>query len=193
MQKSYLFLKQMAYRGAIVLYVDSTRQQGGLAVKNAAMFANIPYIANLWAGGTLTNFREVVYKVTRKARNRVANLATKTSRYVSGLYKLDFVPEVVVSSSEFHSPFTVSESNLLRIPSLAIVDTNVISLESTYPILFNDDSFLTLKFMFFVLSSSYWFGRADFSMRYLGVTNISMYKYIQPLLTDDLSIIKRKN
>jgi small subunit ribosomal protein S2 len=175
LQKAYLFLKRMAYKDSIVLYIDSTGV-GSQAIKNAATFANIPYITSLWAGGTLTNFREVVYKVSRKARN--FEMRTKTMKYMSGVYQLDFVPEIVVSSSEFYSPFAVSESNSLSIPSIAVVDSNIFSLESAYPVLLNDNSFLATKILFFVFSSSYWFGKADFSMRYFGVANALLYRSV---------------
>lgn len=188
LQKAYLFLKKMAYKDSIVLYIDST-EVSSLAVKNAASFAGIPYIASLWAGGTLTNFREVVYKVSRKAR--ISEMRTKTMKYMSGVYQLDFVPEVVVSSSEFYSPFAVSESNLLSIPSIAVADSNIFSLESAYPILLNDDSFLATKVLFFIFSSSYWFGKADFSMRYFGVTNAAIYKSISLAFVVGLSILKK--
>jgi small subunit ribosomal protein S2 len=188
LQKAYLFLKKMAYKDSIFLYVDSTGVSN-LAVKNAALFANIPYVANLWAGGTLTNFREVVYKVSRKARN--SELRTKTMKYMSGVYQLDFVPEVIVSSSEFYSPFAVSESNLLSIPSIAVADSNIFSLESAYPVLLNDDSFLSTKMLFFVFSSSYWFGKADFSVRYFGITNAVIYRSVASSLIVGISIIKK--
>lgn len=188
LQKAYLFLKRMAYKDSIVLYIDST-EISSQAVKNAASFANIPYIASLWAGGTLTNFREVVYKVSRKARS--SEMRVKTMKYMSGVYQLDFVPEIIVSSSEFYSPFAISESNLLSIPSIAVSDSNLFSLESTYPALLNDDSFLATKVLFFVFSSSYWFGKADFSMRYFGVTNALIYRSIKKLLFISISVLKK--
>lgn len=176
LQKAYLFFKQMSYRGSIALYIDGGKLNS-LIIKAAASFVNVSYISNLWAGGTLTNFREVIYKVSRKSKN-LRRLKNKTLRYISGVYQLDFIPEVIISSSEFYSPFAITESNTLLIPSIAVSDSNIISLESTYPVLLNDDSFLTIKSIFFVLSSSYWFGKADFAMRYLGATGLILRKLL---------------
>jgi len=165
-QKAFLFLKQMSRRGSIFLYADNGKLSSA-AIKLAAEFANVSYINNLWIGGTLTNFRETVFKFLR------ANFITgsKSKRYKLGLSRLDFVPEVVVCSSEFYLPFTISESNSLLLPTVAIVDSNVKLIESTFPVLLNDDSFLTVKSLFFVFSSGYWFGRADFAMRHLNIAN----------------------
>jgi small subunit ribosomal protein S2 len=167
-QKAFLFLKQMSRRGSIVMYTDSGKASS-VAVKSAAEFASISYINNLWIGGTLTNFRETIYKFLRISFNSVIN--AKIRRYKSGLSKLDFVPEVVVCSSEFHLPFVINEANSLLLPTVGIVDSNVRLLESTYPVLLNDDSYLTAKSLFFIFSSAYWFGRADFAMRHLSITN----------------------
>jgi ribosomal protein S2 len=165
-QKAFLFLKQMSRRGAIFLYADNGKASS-TTVKLAAEFAGISYINNLWIGGTLTNFRETVFKFLRA--NSSSNI--KSRRYKLGLSKLDFVPEVVVCSSEFYLPFVIAESNSLLLPTVSIVDSNVKLVESTFPVLLNDDSFLTSKSLFFVFSSGYWFGRADFAMRHLNITN----------------------
>lgn len=173
-QKAFLLFKKMSQRGSVVLYIDSGKVASSV-IKSAGLFSNIPYISTLWIGGILTNFRETVYKL-RKSNQSLIKKNRKTLPI--GLLHLDFVPEIIVSSSEFYSPFAIAEANTLSIPSISIVDSNLAFIESTYPIPLNDDSFLTIKSLFFIFSSAYWFGRADFAMRYLKITNSFLLKKI---------------
>lgn len=174
-QKAFLLFKKMSQRGAVALYIDSGKVASS-AIKSAGLFSNIPYISTLWIGGILTNFRETVYKLRKSYQS--SSLKKNKRSIPTGLLHLDFVPEIIISSSEFYSPFAVAEANTLLIPSISVVDSNLAFVESTYPIPLNDDSFLTIKSLFFIFSSAYWFGRADFAMRYLKITNSFLFKKI---------------
>jgi len=163
--KACSFLKQMSRRGSLFLYVDSGRSSS-LLVKSAAIFSKIAFVTTLWAGGILTNFRNTVFSSLKKGKKHFF-----LKKYRLGLSKLDFLPEVIVCSSEFYLPFAISEANTLLIPSVAVVDSNLRVVESTYPIPLNDDSNPATKIAFFAFSSTFWFGRADFALRYLRIMN----------------------
>ena len=171
LNKACIFLKQMAKRGVVPLYVGNTKASSGV-VKLSGTFANINFVVDSWIGGLLTNFKNVVLLPLKK------NFCFSKKKNLVGLKKLDFVPEVVLCSSEFYAPFAVSESNTLLVPTISVADSNLRVVESTYPVALNDDSILVFKNFFFFLSSSFWFGRADFAMSYLFVTHTYMLSKI---------------
>lgn len=179
LNKACVFIKQMSKRGVVPLYVGNTKYSSAV-VKSAGMFANINFIVDSWIGGLLTNFKNVVHLPLKK--NKVNN-----KKHLFGLKRLDFVPELVLCSSEFYAPFAVSESNTLLLPTIGVVDSNVRVVESTYPVVLNDDSALVFKNLFFFFSSSFWFGRADFAMSYLSI----MHRCILSVIcSNNLNLVK---
>jgi small subunit ribosomal protein S2 len=189
LNKACTIIKQMAKRGAVLLYVGTTFFSYPV-VRLAGIYSKISYIADLWVGGLLTNFKNVVYLPLKKINSKKGIIFATNSyineknKHLYGLKKLDFVPELVLCSSEADSPFTISEANNLLIPTIAVVDSNVRIVESTYPVVLNDDSSLVFKNLFFIFSSSFWFGRADFAMSYLCV----MHKFILDLILFNIKI-----
>jgi len=166
LQKAFFFVKKNSLKGALILYVDSRKSAiASNTLKSIATVSGISFINDLWTGGLISNFKETIYSFMSK---RSFKRTTKYKRF--GVRNLDFLPEIVVTASEFYSPFCVSECNTLLIPTVGVVDSNVKVVESTYPIFFNDDSVAFSRILFYLFTAQYWFGRADFALRYLGIS-----------------------
>jgi len=154
------------FYGGNTLLVDHDRITRN-TVQLAAEYLCQPYLCSIWSGGTLTNFREVVLKNIRKVDKGVLRFRTK--QYIRGLRKLEFVPNFVIFSSSFYSAFAVKECNILSLPSIGLVDSNVWASEAFFPIFGNDDTVAGVKAVFFVLASAFRSGRSALILNYFGL------------------------
>lgn len=164
--KASLFLKHLVYFGGIGILVDHGRPTASV-VRQAAEYLCQSYVSSIWSGGTLTNFREVVLKNLRKLKNK--SLRFRTEEYVRGLARLEFVPNFLVFSSAFFSAFAIRECNILNLPSIAVVDSNVCASEALFPIFGNDDSLAAVKSVFYVICASFRAGRAALISSYFSL------------------------
>src|SRR5438874_2303226 len=58
------YLAQVAAQGSLVLFVG-TKKQGGPAVEREATRCHMPFVAERWLGGCLTNFRTIRSRLSR--------------------------------------------------------------------------------------------------------------------------------
>ena len=164
--KAIFFIKHLIFYGGTSLLVDHDRLTRRV-VKLTAEYLCQPYLCSIWSGGTLTNFREVVLKNLRKAGRLLLRFRTK--QYVSGLKKLEFVPNFVIFSSSYYSAFAVKECNILNIPSIGLLDSNVWASEVFFPIFGNDDALTSVKLVFFLLAAAFRSGRSALILNYFGL------------------------
>jgi small subunit ribosomal protein S2 len=168
LNKASLYLKHLVFYGGVGLLVDHDRPTAN-TVRLAAEYLCQSYLCSVWSGGTLTNFREVVLKNVRKLGKKFLRFRTK--EYVTGLRRLEFVPNFVIFSSAFYSAFGVRECNLLNLPSIAISDSNLWANEAFFPIFGNDDAVSSVKVLIFVLTASFRTGRASLIVSYFNLIN----------------------
>jgi len=156
------FLAQTAGKGGQILFVG-TKKQAQEAVKEAAKACGQPYVTGRWLGGTLTNLRTL--KRSLKRMKEIERMETDGSindyvkqeqsmirrehvRFVKnldGLRDLDALPDVmfVVDIKREHN--AVAEARRLKIPLVAIVDTNCDPDLVDYPVAGNDDAIRSVK------------------------------------------------
>ena len=156
--KAIEFLKKARDEGKMILFVGLTKQSADL-VKETAEALNMPYIANRWIGGTLTNFKTITNRVkyledlekrkesgdfekfTKKERVLKEREITKLGEKFNGLRKMTRVPDVVFVSSLKESGLPVHEAKLSgNIKVVAIVNTDSDPKQVDYPIAANDNS-----------------------------------------------------
>jgi small subunit ribosomal protein S2 len=58
------YVQQVAAGGSLVLFVG-TKRQASETIENQSMRCGMPYVADRWLGGTLTNFRTIRSRLTR--------------------------------------------------------------------------------------------------------------------------------
>lgn len=144
--------------GKKVLFVGTKRQMKDL-VKAAAESVGMPYVTERWVGGTLTNV-ETINKQIKKLKDLERKMASgelenrysklEVQRYqeeiealnlrYGGVKDMTEQPAAVIVMDTIQDKNAVREAQILKIPVVAIVDTNSDPTGIDYPIPANDDA-----------------------------------------------------
>ncbi len=138
---SYNFIRDMVGKGGSLLFVG-TKKQAQEAVKENALRCGMPYVTNRWLGGTLTNWVTISKRIGRlkeleemetsgeidmmpkKQATRVRHQLTKLRRNLEGLRSMDRLPSGVFIIDPRKEHIALMEARKLKIPVIAVVDTN---------------------------------------------------------------------
>ena len=151
------FLKRTAERGGSVLFVG-TKKQCQETIKEQAERVGMPYVANRWLGGLLTNFSTLSKRIkrmhelrelsengsldllpTREEMQLRADLR-KLEQNLGGVSGMDRLPAAVFVVDPRKEAIVVKEARKLKIPIIGLVDTNCDPDEIDYIIPGNDDA-----------------------------------------------------
>lgn len=151
------FVGGIARKGGTVLFVG-TKKQARDSIKDTAEAANMPYVNHRWLGGVLTNFQTINKRIRRlhqleglKAEGKLALLPTKErmkaekeliklNANLGGVKDMTRLPDAVVVIDVNNEEIAVKEAKRLRIPIVALVDTNCDPEPIDYVIPGNDDA-----------------------------------------------------
>lgn len=165
------YLKKVVKSGGKVLFIGTKKQAKNL-VEKAAKACEMPYVAERWLGGTLTNFdiikkrinelktleqeekSEDFDKYTKKEKLVIAKNIEKLRRNIGGLKVLDKLPECVFIVDIIHNKLAVKEAITKNIPIIALVDTNTDPGQVSYPIPANDDAIASIDLMLNAMTDS---------------------------------------
>jgi len=161
-RETYKIIVNVAAEGKTILFVG-TKKQASNSVKEAAIKCNMPYVANRWLGGMLTNF-DTIQKSIKKLEaieqmeeNGQMNLLTKKealmlsrqkeklSAYFSGVRNMTTLPDMLFVIDAVKEHIAVLEARCLNIPVVAPLDTNCDPDLITYPIPGNDDAIRSIQ------------------------------------------------
>jgi small subunit ribosomal protein S2 len=164
MRETYEVVKQMSREGKVVLFVG-TKKQAQDVVKEEAERAGTYFINQRWLGGTLTNFATIQKRISRLRelenmkqqgdfdrlpKKEVAKLQdqmTKLERFLGGIKDMHRLPDAVFIVDPKKERIAVLEARKLKIPIIAVIDTNCDPDEIDYPIPGNDDAIRAVKLM----------------------------------------------
>jgi len=151
------FLKKTAERGGEVLFVG-TKKQCQETIKEQAERVGMPYVCNRWLGGLLTNFSTLSKRIkrmhelrrlsedgsldllpTREAMQLRGDLR-KLEQNLGGVGSMERVPAAVFVVDPRKEAIVIKEARKLKIPIVALVDTNCDPDEVDYIIPGNDDA-----------------------------------------------------
>ncbi len=156
------FLENTVKGGGKVLFVG-TKKQAQEAIKEAAQATKQFYVNQRWLGGTLTNLQTIRKSVGRlrdfEAREKTADFArlnkqeasalrreaAKLRRNLEGVLDMERLPDAVVVIDTNREQIAVAEADRLKIPVVAIVDTNCDPDKIAYPIAGNDDAIRAIR------------------------------------------------
>ena len=163
--EAYEFVKETVAHGGTVLFVG-TKKQAQEAVQEEAERVGMPYVNHRWLGGMLTNFQTVSKRLKRmkelqdmdaredgyKGRTKKEVLMlnrerAKLERVLGGISDMTKTPSAlwIVDTNKEH--IAISEAAKLRIPVVAILDTNCDPDEVDVPIPGNDDAIRSTKLL----------------------------------------------
>jgi len=158
------FLSGTVAKGGRVLFVG-TKKQAQLAVMETAQECGQFYCTERWLGGTLTNFQTVKKSIARmkeiermetdgsinqyvkQEQSMIRREAARQFKYFDGIRAMDKMPAAmfVVDIKREHN--AVAEARRLKIPIVALVDTNCNPELVDFPIAGNDDAIRSVRFI----------------------------------------------
>ena len=139
-----------------VLFV-STKKQASEAIAKLAKETSQYYVYYRWLGGMLTNFSTISNSI-KKLKKIEENLSSenrgftkkeilkmgikrdKLLRSLGGILEMKGVPNLIFVIDTNYETLAIKEASKLRIPIVAIVDTNSDPSDIDYPIPGNDDA-----------------------------------------------------
>jgi len=162
LKESLDFLSRMASRRGTILFVG-TKRAAGQSIAEEAQRCNSPYVSHRWLGGMLTNFRTVRQSIKRlkelehmEADGSFARLVKKEvlqltrerdklERSLGGIKDMNALPDALFVIDVGHESIAVAEARKLRIPIVAVVDTNHSPNGIDYVIPGNDDAIRSVR------------------------------------------------
>ena len=176
------FLSTTCRKGGQVLFVG-TKKQAQEAVKESAKTCNQYHITDRWLGGTLTNFNTVKRSIGRmkhiekmeadgsinnyvkQEQSMLRREAARLSKNFDGIRSMEKYPAVmfIVDIKREHN--AVAEGRRLKIPIVALVDTNCDPDLVDYPISGNDDAIRSVRMILAVVVQTITAARSDFESR----------------------------
>jgi small subunit ribosomal protein S2 len=156
------YLAQVAAQGSLVLFVG-TKRQASAAVERESLRCHMPFVAERWLGGTLTNFRTVrsrlgrleeVEKIrsgeeintySKKMQAALAREYRKMYRNLNGLRTLNRMPECLVIVDPTKEKNAVKEARALGITTVSLIDTDCDPDLIDLPVPGNDDGIRSIE------------------------------------------------
>ena len=176
------FLTQTASKGGNVLFVG-TKKQAQEAVKEAANACGQPFVNSRWLGGTLTNLKTLrrslkrmkeiekmeqdgsINQYVKQEQSMIRREHARMFKNLDGLRTIDSQPDVmfIVDIKREHN--AVAEARRLKIPVVAIVDTNSDPDLVDYPIVGNDDAIRSIRLLLQAVVNAISQGKAEADSR----------------------------
>jgi small subunit ribosomal protein S2 len=158
------FLTKTVSRGGQVLFVG-TKKQAQEAVKEAAKASGQLFVTERWLGGTLTNLKtgkrsmkrmkEIekmesdgsINDYVKQEQSMIRREHARLFKNLDGLRGMETLPDVLFVIDVKREHNAVAEARRLKIPIVAIVDTNADPDLVDYPIAGNDDAIRSVKLL----------------------------------------------
>src|SRR5205809_6255647 len=177
------FLAATCRKGGNVLFVG-TKKQAQEAVREAAKACGQYYVTERWLGGTLTNFSTIkrsigrlkeiekmeadgsINQFVKQEQSVIRREAARLTKYFEGIRSMEKFPAAmfVVDIKREHN--AVAEARRLKIPLVALVDTNCDPDLVTYPIAGNDDAIRSVRLVLSVIVQIITQARAEYEAKY---------------------------
>ena len=156
------FIFEAVSKGGSVLFVG-TKQQAQEAIKDAAARSDQFYVTHRWLGGTLTNNRTIHQSIQRmnsldqmleegelkrlgkKQEARIRREVFKLHRNLDGIARMSRLPAALFVVDIKREAIAVNEARRLKIPVVAIVDTNCDPDLPDFPVPGNDDAIRAIR------------------------------------------------
>ncbi len=165
LENAIQFLIEQVKEGADVLLVG-TKPQAQELIRELGQAVNMPFCANRWLGGCLTNFETVkaslakfkhflameesgeLNKLPKKESAAIRREMVRMQRSFEGIRNLEKRPSILFVVDATHEAIAIREARRLQIPVIGIVDTNSDPTVLDFPIPANDDSIKSLRVIF---------------------------------------------
>ena len=150
------FVSQAAARGGKVLCVGTKRQAQG-PIADAARASGQHFVNHRWLGGMLTNWKTISGSIkrlktmeetlngdtsgfTKKEVLQMTRERDKLELSLGGIRDMGGIPDVIFIIDANKEELAIKEANVLGIPVVAILDSNVSPDGISFPVPGNDDA-----------------------------------------------------
>ena len=162
LEKAAQAIEEIVAGGKQVLLVG-TKRQAIEPIRELAAATNMPFCVNRWMGGTLTNYETVSNSIAKykkylrmeedgtldkmhgKESAAIKRQMARMNRDFEGLLNLQGLPGALFVIDSFNEDIAVAEANRLKIPVIALVDSNSDPSVLSHPIPGNDDSTKSIR------------------------------------------------
>ena len=162
LQRACEAVEAIAAKGEPILFIG-TKKQAKAIIREAAARCGMPYVADRWMGGTLTNFPTIKRNIdlmlllrkqkaegyfdrlTKKDATTLQRKLDKLEVNYAGLAGMERLPACLYVVDPKREQNAVHEANRLNIPIVAICDTNADPDAIAYPIPGNDDAIRAIR------------------------------------------------
>lgn len=155
--KAMEFVKKIAERNGKILFVGTKRAAKSIVAEYASS-CSMPYVNHRWLGGMLTNYKTIRQSIRRmsslqkmkedgiadnlnkKELLTMSRSLAKLENSLGGIKEMAGLPDALFVIDAGYEKIAIQEANRLRIPVIAIVDTNSKPDGVDYMIPGNDDA-----------------------------------------------------
>lgn len=171
LEEAFAVVRETVASGGSVLFVGTKRQAQDIIKKNAEK-VGMPYVIGRWLGGTLTNWqtiRERIHELERleemrdrgefelRTKKEALGMTREIERLESrlgGIREMDGLPSLLFAVDVSREEIPVHEANLLKIPVVAMVDTNCNPKNIDYVIPANDDAIRGIQLIVSIIAQA---------------------------------------
>jgi small subunit ribosomal protein S2 len=164
LEHAYNLVRETVAKGGVVLFVG-TKRQAQESIQKEAERAGMPYINQRWLGGTLTNWKTIKDRInelksleqrrdagdferlTKKEGLILSREIVKLQDRLGGIRDMNKLPDLIYIVDVRREDTAIHEANILKIPVIALVDTNCDPGGVDYVIPANDDAIRAIKLM----------------------------------------------
>ena len=164
LHNALVFLYEIANNNGKILFVG-TKRQAQNPIQEAAVKNNQFYVTHRWPGGMLTNWKTISqsikqlddldYKLdekndfvkilTKKERLNLQRKQEKLNLSLGGIRNMNGLPDAIIIFDTNKEKNALQEAKVLKIPIVAIIDSNSNPDGIDFPIPGNDDATRALK------------------------------------------------
>ena len=162
LEKARSFVKSIAEAGKDVLFVG-TKKQAQITLAEQAIRSGQPYVAERYIGGMLTNFKTIKPRIeyfkdlaarfeetpeedrTGREWFALAREYQKMRRNFAGITEMERLPGAIFVVDPKREELMIKEANRLKIPVVALTDTNCDPEVVDYVIPGNDDAIRSIN------------------------------------------------
>ena len=171
LENAYNFVNELIANGGEILFVG-TKKQASESIKEEAMRCGMHYVNARWLGGMMTNFKTIRTRIDRLDQlNKMKEDGTfdllpkkeviklnleigKLEKFLGGIKNMAKLPDALFIIDPKKERIAVAEARKLKIPIIAIVDTNCDPDEIDYVIPGNDDAIRAVKLISSIMADA---------------------------------------
>ncbi len=172
LEQTLEFVADLGSKNKTILFVG-TKPEAKEIIKTMAESINMPYVAERWIGGTLSNFTEIkkriaelenyrkesaeggLDKYTKKERVVMSKKMEKLARYYSGLVGLKKAPDAIFIIDAKSEHIAATEATKSGVPVISLMNSDSDIKKVDYPMVGNDSAIPSIKFFTLAIANAY--------------------------------------